>query len=894
MANVTIKRVRYKGIAQNPLLFIHKEYISYMDERGTWIENYHWVSTDKDIQISLDSKEQTLPYNSVLIAIETRDLQEKESSEYITTTAHIASPNNMQDWQLVINSFAFRLQQPTDKYYFLEILWFLCNYTWNSENLLKAILTYNSNFIPAITKCLQHISACLPINKQKKILEVIERLGGKYQINYHKSIVSALLSIKHYENTEIENLNLFELVDTVLYEETKVLRNVTDESLENPFLHLLFWLSHEEVGLVDYRMLISIFSYLPPSAQLSVIKRYFHDVRNKKTVMDKDLLNELANNKHSYLSCFRYCIKNPSEKVNMTVPLLVDTLQTLIEFDGEKFQTFNGILDLAIKNCNPLDPKIDFGLNRLFPQCNGGAIQNENFKGFIYYKLLCEINENKLADSGKLTAIIKHILNRIASPKKYYVCKANRNFPVDKETMTKCEKLNKNSSPQSKCENLDIAYCDNKWLVSIEEKNRKILNLFLSEPLVVAAGTKEIDLQETSTTLFSKNIRSLLLSSVHVVESGLYLVNSDNSYIYRLLANEFFIPKKIRIYPQSYAIMGKDFDVFGIRETMVKEGHTVAFFEDSSSASQEFIHREGQEVKKRVISSLETELNQKIGSEQFFEIPYNKSYLDKLKGLYYFKGIMSPEDNESTISFLNKRQTGNYRNLCSPKLSDVSNPAIGIPYFWCMGKECFHNALHQQTAGEQDDWSKYTLFHLMEIIGFPKLNKTEAGYEPHETVRIFVAMLNKALKKFNRLQCRECGHLLFSTETDRGRFNSYNNFACANPNCQEYNKAVYINYCYHCKKGLIDSRDSARCPNGWHICPTCLSCCDDNLYERMAQRYILQHKPVPRRIEENRGHGHNDKGEYFCPQCGTPLENVEEQNKRKKGCPNCHKLFDYL
>ena len=182
----------------------------------------------------------------------------------------------------------------------------------------------------------------------------------------------------------------------------------------------------------------------------------------------------------------------------------------------------------------------------------------------------------------------------------------------------------------------------------------------------------------------------------------------------------------------------------------------------------------------------------------------------------------------------------------------------------------------------------------MEIMGFPELNKTEAGYEPYETVRIFVAMLNKALKKFNRLQCRECGHLLFSTETDRGRFNSYNNFACANPNCQEYNKAVYINYCYHCKKGLIDSRDSARFPNGWHICPTCLSCCDDNLYERMAQRYILQHKPVPKRIEGNRGHGHNDKGEYFCPQCGTPLEDVVEQDEHKKGCPNCHKLFDCL
>ena len=50
-----------------------------------------------------------------------------------------------------------------------------------------------------------------------------------------------------------------------------------------------------------------------------------------------------------------------------------------------------------------------------------------------------------------------------------------------------------------------------------------------------------------------------------------------------------------------------------------------------------------------------------------------------------------------------------------------------------------------------------------------------------------------------------------------------------------------------------------------------LACCDNEQYERQAQRYILTQRPVPTRIEEKRGHGHNDKDEYFCPQCGNPI-----------------------
>ena len=121
-------------------------------------------------------------------------------------------------------------------------------------------------------------------------------------------------------------------------------------------------------------------------------------------------------------------------------------------------------------------------------------------------------------------------------------------------------------------------------------------------------------------------------------------------------------------------------------------------------------------------------------------------------------------------------------------------------------------------------------------------------------------------------------------------FNRYNFFSCINPNCTEANKPIYLNFCYRCKKGLIDSRDTKQCPNGWYICPTCFACCDDELYERQAQRYILSNRPVPDRINKMLGHGHNDKGEYFCPDCGIPVQTLKDEHGHEyRGCPSCNR-----
>ena len=130
----------------------------------------------------------------------------------------------------------------------------------------------------------------------------------------------------------------------------------------------------------------------------------------------------------------------------------------------------------------------------------------------------------------------------------------------------------------------------------------------------------------------------------------------------------------------------------------------------------------------------------------------------------------------------------------------------------------------------------------------------------------------KAIKKFNRLRCKNCGHLLFPY--NEGSYNQHFYYSCKNNECTEYDKLVYLNYCYKCKIGLIDSRETKKCDNNWHICPSCISCCDDNLIDRLIQRDITAGRAS--RWLKMKGKGHNNKSIYFCPDCGVQLSNIND------------------
>ena len=218
---------------------------------------------------------------------------------------------------------------------------------------------------------------------------------------------------------------------------------------------------------------------------------------------------------------------------------------------------------------------------------------------------------------------------------------------------------------------------------------------------------------------------------------------------------------------------------------------------------------------------------------------------------------------------------------CAPELADEPNLLTGRKCAYCQGDMCFLTSIKKEP-----EWKELSLIHILEIIGYNVLEETEAGFIPNQVYNQFVNQINKAIRFYKRLTCRECGHILFPAQPK-----GHTRFKCLLPACSEYNKEVYLNYCYDCKKGIIDSRETKQCPNGLYICPTCNSCCSNKFFESMALKYQRQGRHIPAFISRNAGKGHKELNMVFCPQCGTQkTDYVDRAGNHELRCLTCHPI----
>lgn len=220
---------------------------------------------------------------------------------------------------------------------------------------------------------------------------------------------------------------------------------------------------------------------------------------------------------------------------------------------------------------------------------------------------------------------------------------------------------------------------------------------------------------------------------------------------------------------------------------------------------------------------------------------------------------------------------------CAPELSELPNLLTGRKCANCQGDLCFVTCIIKEP-----DWKELTLIHILEIIGYHILEETEAGLIPNPVYIQFVTQINKAIRFSKRFVCKECGHILFPAQ-QRG----HTKFKCLLPACPEYNKEVYLNYCHDCKKGIIDSRETKQCPNGMYICPSCGSCCSNNCFEFMADKYRVLGKKIPLFISRNIGNGHRDRKMFFCHKCGAQkVDVVDKSGNHEWRCLACDPLKD--
>lgn len=885
----------YNSFSHRRLFFLKYNENRVFDRNGNEKDFSTWESPDPRIKFSVDANcltNKLFDYGLCIIDnVEKINEEGKDSETKYALTFHEFNLSSSTDWHVIFNDYIEK-RKINNKFSAIAIIWVLDKYKWTIPNLKTALGCYDKNSIQEILAIMVDISRCLSYNKQSLIKDLLSEYHIQYDIYSPRFIEDAANSVKPNLN-DLRNRNLFQLVDFAFIDNINnpQYEHVIDTSSGNILIKLYSWL-HADCGLEDYQFLKNVFPWVNEAVRLKIVKRYFHDVRCERIVFDPILLAQFRDNNYDVLIRYRYCLETPESPIVLTVPLLCDSILTLKETKGSAFQTFDGVLDFAVAHCDISNPSVDFQFDRIIPTCQGGAIYNSSFKGFVNYNLICTL-DNTLFTEDHISYVIRFLLDRYGRRKCYFVCKSGDGTPLPEEVLVKCRSIIKTGNYNPKEPDCCSArFYDDQWVFSLSEQNAAILNTFLLNAIEANNKTKTICWNDISIDRFKQSVVRLANKYDKIGDTEFIMpsCNSSSRTPRRIIVDFFVKILRMNIFPQKGALVSHKFNIFGFfRPEMInRDPHS----EEYEKAFEDYKQKESQEVYNRTMDSLKKFLKKEPVDNDFFELEYDEKLLEEILNKYYFKDVIIPDDRLINREFLTTQYVKtNIRPFCAPNASENNNPAIDLPYFWCRGKECFHNCLNNQTIEETNNWELYSLYHLVEIIGLPVLEKKEAGYEPKLFVRQFIAITNKVLKMFNRLRCTSCGHLLFSQKGIG--FNRYNYFRCENPECDMYWKDVYLSYCYSCKTGLIDSRDTARCPNGWFICPSCLSCCDDAQYERLRQRYILENKPVPSRIKSKIGQGHNDKDKYFCPTCGSPIEFLEDEHGNKfRYCRNCNKNYD--
>lgn len=216
----------------------------------------------------------------------------------------------------------------------------------------------------------------------------------------------------------------------------------------------------------------------------------------------------------------------------------------------------------------------------------------------------------------------------------------------------------------------------------------------------------------------------------------------------------------------------------------------------------------------------------------------------------------------------------------------------GLIKYLCRNSYCFNTLIKPHT-----NWEEYTMFDFCRILGY---DLKDGSCENGKYLK-FVTLINRFNQFAPHLSCRECDKLMRPSSgiTNFGATIS-THYECYNISCGSRGKRIYLSHCLNpnCPEP-IDSRDSAKCPNGWIICGTCGTCCSRAVYKR---RYELLQANQPSAITQslkdaiNNNLGHKEKLEYYCPKCGMLLVPFDGGNKDFNyvcNNDNCGGLFKF-
>lgn len=878
---------------RSPLFFMRvesREVQNSSDRRDVSLE-YYWDSAVSQVDCTIESKEMAIDgtlklmianYPFIISKIQLEKKEPSKANVKLSYQVHPFSPASYYDMLFLTNRMLTRKQNYKDNFYFQELLWVLDNYEFNENTITQVLSQYNEFYVNETINVFHDIGHCLSYEKQERIANYLKKRNVDYKIYFPRTLSEALSNTNKRIQGVGNKRNIFRILSLLLgYSSLASIDKIGDESEEKQYVHyeesvlksssndiirLYRWLKDGDYNYGNLAPIIRLFSLLEPQIQLDVVKRYFHAIRLTQTVYSDEILTAFLNNRYKKFERLCNVLTANLSPLDMTVPLLCDNIQCFIKSNGTSFQSFNGVLDCTFMNVNPLYSEINFNLNKILPTCNGGAVYDSNFIGFINYRLIIELaKENFKEDYLKQNVI--NLLNAIGKREYKYIYTCHTEGEKEESLMHPMCK----SCYIAQKKKIDL----NIWQI-YDEQYKELFTHILNIPHPSNKyDSLNINFDDIDLILFRERLASFFDKKSESHDDK-WLIKPDFYKNYITLLQIFCNISTVRISIRNNIVIGcRVLDVDYVPSKGI----------DPNKAEKERRNKEVEITIQRVKNALEYITGYEI-KNNVLELPYDPIKLDEICKIFYHR-IDETEDNLNKLHFLSHRRISKYFIYCAPEYENNINDATNLPYFWCQQKECFRNVLSNQVLANTKSWNEYTLFHILEICGFPLLKETTAGFEANAVIRNIIAIINKIKIFFEKLKCEVCGHLIWSKHS--GPFNNYNRFVCINNLCPEHNKEVYLSYCNKCKKGLIDSRDSAQCPNGWRICPLCYGCCNDETIESVVQRYIVSHKPIPPLIEKQRGNGHNNKNIYFCPKCGGKIISIlnEKQNNVIYQCENC-------
>lgn len=926
---VSTTKQRFEEFLKDPIFFCkYEEEIRY-SINGMQNVGAGWCSCNHTINLFVSRS--VLPENisgRKLFVLEYQDLpnnvidDKKEDTDLIFFEVTEFDPGKKEHWELVFTDCAYNYQNGNREYCHMALFWTLYTLSWSVDVVWEA-LTSMSGDISQI--CLNQLCSnffVLSLRKQRLLLNYLRSIHPQMTALIYSDIEGALRELSPMTN--FDDYGLFQKVDYIVdyglnQEETSHLNDLFETS-QNRYIYLKSWLLRPTQGFTNYADLEEIHSFVNVPTQLAIAKRYLHDVRLHTVELDFNFIKTLRDVKYRGLFHVRNFIERPGDNIDLSSLLFCDILLTLKNSNGEKLQDFNGILDLAVTHSNPSYPNIDLGIRHFLPICDGGLKHNPRFIGFIHYSIVHDYDESLITNEN-LSKTVEFILNKSAELQSHYCCSCNNDEHLNEDIWKRCMTVIRKHRREVKYETDENGDKKEK-VVLIPEKDKcphlqyKPLSPFTwkilkgkEEYLNTCMDVKSVSEYFTQNDIDLKKLESQIRSWAE--ERVRYVL--PNGYIPEKIAKDeikshyfatYFRPKYIILYPNNNVFYSSKKDLLGL---WPDDGQTPWDVKDREAMAQK---AESPNIFQMTFQALKNMYPNGIIGKDYVAIPYDESELRKVKDYFYYRtpfikkdentGFNGRKDDNqpSSLKFLfTPKLDKNKIIYCTPKLSDSKEKVSELPFFWCRSAECFCNVLDDQTLERQNDWHRYSLYHAAEIIGYKLIEITENGNIPDLMVSGFAAEVRQVERFYARLVCRTCGHMIFST---RGTIlNGSRFFACLNPSCKQHNVEVYLSQCSNCKRGLIDSRDSKKCENGWIICPSCLSCCNDNLFNSLIAKH-RRNGTVPAKLLANEGKGHNNKGIFFCPKCTSQLGMIDVQektydedgneiivNKQFFGCPQC-------